>query len=87
MWGSTGDTLPAGTFVFLNNGTGTTQWTSTTWSTFPTEDLAIQVAFDSPAPVANAQGAPTLSEWAFILLAFGLAGIGARSLPRSGANV
>jgi hypothetical protein len=34
-----GDLYSGGTFVFLNNGTDTTQWTSTNWGAFTDTDL------------------------------------------------
>jgi hypothetical protein len=44
-WGSTNNTAySGGQFVFLNNGTDPSQWTSTAWSTIA-QDLAFRASF------------------------------------------
>ena len=69
-WGVQSDIYAGGQFVFINNGTDTTQWTSTGWSNFSGQDLAFQAIFGASQPV----GTPTLSEWGMILLACLLGG-------------
>jgi hypothetical protein len=66
-WGSIGNLYGGGFFVYMNNGTDTSQWTSTAWTTISNSDLAFSVNFTDPS-------VPTLSEWALILL-FGLLGL------------
>ena len=82
-WGSltTNTAIPTGNFVFLNNGTDTAQWTGNAWSTIG-QDLAFSIAFQG-----GAAGVPTLSEWAMILLACGLAGVAFIKLRSQGQPV
>jgi len=64
-----------GNFVYQNNGTNVSSWTSSGWTQWTDYDLAFRVTF-GPAP-ANI---PTLTEWGLILLACGLAFIAFRRL-------
>jgi hypothetical protein len=79
-WGSTNSNtlIVPGQFVYMNNGTDVTQWTTTTWSTIA-QDLAMTAAFNDPSPVAPV-GSPTGTEWAMMLMGAGIIFIAARSL-------
>jgi len=46
-WGSASNVYSGGTFVFLNNTTDTSQWTSTAWSVIQ-QDLAFTASFVTP---------------------------------------
>ncbi|MDM7994292.1 MAG: IPTL-CTERM sorting domain-containing protein [Acidobacteriota bacterium] len=76
QWGSIASGIySGGNFVYQNNGTNISAWTSLDWSQIESHDLAFRVTF-GPAP-ANI---PTLTEWGLILLACGLAFIAFRRL-------
>jgi hypothetical protein len=70
-WGRNNNPYTGGTFVFLNNGNTSSQWTSTTWSTIA-QDLAFKLVFagDAPAP-------PDVPEpGSFMLLGSGILALG-----------
>lgn len=72
-----------GQFVFQNNGTDTSQWTSTTWSTIAS-DLAMQSDLNIGAVSrVNVFSVPTLSEWAMIFLGCAFAFLAWRRLSSS----
>jgi hypothetical protein len=84
QWGAVtnNSTYPFGQFVFENNGTDTTQWTLTNWSTIA-EDLAFQANFAGGAgPGGTPTGVPALSDWGMVLLA-GLLGAAGYFLLRT----
>ena len=72
-WGSVPNaTYAGGQFVFINNTTDTSLWTSTAWSTIA-EDLAFTATFTgAPAPEVQV---PTMNQWGLIIL-IALLGIG-----------
>lgn len=78
-WGSIGNNsaYPSGQFVFLNNGTDTTQWTANTWSTIA-DDLAFSVAFTGSG--VGSQDVPALSRTMLVALAAAIALAGALAL-------
>lgn len=72
-----------GQFVFLNNGTDTAQWTSSSWSTIAS-DLAMQSDLNIGAVTrVNVFSVPTLSEWAMIFLGCAFAFLAWRRLSSS----
>ena len=87
QWGSVGNNtaIAPGQFVFMNNSTDDTQWTSATWSTIA-QDLAMTAAFNDPVPPPPAPvGSPTGTEWAMVLMAAGILVIAYRSLAAAKA--
>jgi hypothetical protein len=79
---------PGGTFVYLDNGTDTTLWTSTSWSTLgtwqaPTTDLAFQVNMIAPPPgPTTVTSVPAASTTSLLLGFAGVIGIGLLGLYR-----
>jgi hypothetical protein len=67
-----------GSLFFQNNGPDPTQWTSTAWSHF-NADAGFIAQF---GPVAGPGSVPTLTEWALIVFAAMVAGLGGLLVPR-----
>jgi len=85
-----GDLYSGGTFVFLNNGTDTTLWTSTNWEVRTDTDLAFSATFDDPPPPpppGSPAGAPSLGEWGMIFLGSGLMVVAFRFLQKQRGTV
>ena len=74
------DVYPGGTFVYLNNGTDPTQWTTVPWSAFSSFDGAFRATFGGAAPVPT----PPLSEYTMMLVTVLLALTGFVFLRRRG---
>jgi hypothetical protein len=79
-WGAINDntTYPGGQFVFQNNTADTSQWTSTSWSTFA-EDLAFQVNGFTP----QATSVPAASTTSLLIGLAALTAMGLYQLTRS----
>lgn len=75
-WGAVaGNTAyTGGNFVFLNNGTATSQWTGTNWSSF-SQDLAFQVNGISVSAPPAATGAPAASTTSLLIGFAALSGL------------
>ena len=78
-WGTlTNDTsYPGGRFVFMNNGTDSSRWTTSNWS-YINQDLAFTATFDD----IGATPVPTLSSWALAGMALMLGLLGATVMRR-----
>lgn len=52
QWGAINSNVySGGNFVYQNNGSNTTQWTTVPWSAFPGSDLAFRATFNDPSSV------------------------------------
>jgi hypothetical protein len=76
QWGSAPtSTYPAGHFVFLNNGTNTALWTTSTWLSITTSNMAFRATITGGTPVTT--GIPgTPAPGSITLVALGLISLG-----------
>ena len=54
VWGLVGDVYGAGGFVYINNGSDPSEWTTVNWNTFGGSDLAFKANFGVTQPTITA---------------------------------